>query len=106
MAGCSSIRKEAHHAADSLERQVSFDGATWIDQPLVADRPEALRNSGFGGEVREAQVRRRQWLIAQGLAHEEQNRSVYRANMLAMLPARAEPCCRDCLVSKPGLENE
>lgn len=71
-----------------LERQVRSDGATWIDQQLVADRPEALRNSGFGGEVREAQVRRRQWLIAQGLAHEEQDRTVYRANMISILRQR------------------
>nr|WP_275945193.1 DUF3363 domain-containing protein [Aminobacter anthyllidis] len=71
-----------------LERQVRSDGATWIDRQLVADRPEALRNSGFGGEVQEAQVRRRQWLIAQGLAYEEQNRTVYRANMISILRQR------------------
>ncbi|TIO74961.1 relaxase/mobilization nuclease RlxS [Mesorhizobium sp.] len=72
----------------SLGRQVSFEGATWLDRELIADRPEALRDSGFGREVREAQARRRQWLIAQGLAHEEQDRIVYRANMLSMLRQR------------------
>ncbi|RWA77059.1 relaxase/mobilization nuclease RlxS [Mesorhizobium sp.] len=71
-----------------LERQVTFDGATWLDRELGAERPEALRDSGFGREVREAQARRRQWLIAQGLAHEEQDRIVYRANMLSMLRQR------------------
>ncbi|SDK83392.1 MULTISPECIES: DUF3363 domain-containing protein [Mesorhizobium] len=43
-----------------LELQVSFDGATWLDRDLVAERPEALRDSGFGREVQEAQARRRQ----------------------------------------------
>lgn len=71
-----------------LERQVGFDGATWIDRELVSDAPETLRNSGFGREVREAQARRRQWLIAQGLADEEQDRIVYRANMISILRQR------------------
>ncbi|MER8804453.1 relaxase/mobilization nuclease RlxS [Mesorhizobium sp. M0998] len=71
-----------------LEQQVSFDGATWLDRELVSDIPEALHSSGFGRDVREAQGRRRQWLIAQGLAREEQNRIVYRANMLSMLRQR------------------
>jgi type IV secretory pathway VirD2 relaxase len=71
-----------------LEQQVGFDGATWIDRELVSDRPEALRNFGFGREVREAQVRRRQWLIAQGLAREEQDRIVYRTHMISTLRQR------------------
>ncbi|OWK18955.1 hypothetical protein AJ88_46680 [Mesorhizobium amorphae CCBAU 01583] len=58
-----------------LEKQVGFDGATWIDQELVSETSEALRNSGFGREVREAQAGRRQWLIAQGLAREDRTAS-------------------------------
>ncbi|MER8498390.1 relaxase/mobilization nuclease and DUF3363 domain-containing protein [Mesorhizobium sp. M1312] len=71
-----------------LESQVSFDGATWLDRELVSDTPEALHSSGFGRDVREAQGRRRQWLIAQGLAREEQDRIVYRVNMLSILRQR------------------
>lgn len=71
-----------------LEQQVNFDGATWLDRELVSDTPEALHSSGFGRDVREAQGRRRQWLIAQGLAREEQDRIVYRANMLSILRQR------------------
>lgn len=71
-----------------LERQVGFGGATWIDRELVSDSPELLRNSGFGRDAREAQARRRQWLIAQGLAHEEQGRVVYRDNMISILRQR------------------
>ncbi|WP_192385901.1 relaxase/mobilization nuclease RlxS [Mesorhizobium silamurunense] len=71
-----------------VERQVNFDGATWIDRELVSDAPKSLRNSGFGREVQEAQARRRQWLIAQGLAQEDQDRIVYRANMISILRQR------------------
>lgn len=61
-----------------LEQQVSSDGASWLDREL-ADNSEPVRDSGFGREVREAQARRQRWLIAEGLAHEEQDRIVYRA---------------------------
>jgi len=71
-----------------LEQQVGSDGATWLDRELIAHNPAPLRDSGFGREVREAQARRQQWLIAEGFAREEQNRIVYRANMLAILRRR------------------
>jgi type IV secretory pathway VirD2 relaxase len=75
-------------SAIPLERQIGSDGATWLDRELVAGNPEPLREAGFGREVREAQARRRQWLIAEGLAHKEQDRIIYRANMLAILRRR------------------
>lgn len=71
-----------------LEKQVGFDGATWLDRELVSNEPAALRDSGFGREVREAQTRRQQWLVAQGVAHEEQGRIVYRADMISILRQR------------------
>jgi type IV secretory pathway VirD2 relaxase len=71
-----------------LDRQVLADGATWLDRELVADHPEPLRDAGFGRDAREAQARRRQWLIAEGLAREDQDRVVYRANLLATLRRR------------------
>ena len=72
----------------TLDQQVGADGATWLDRELVSDHREPSRDSGFGREVCEAQARRRQWLIAEGYAHEEQDRVVYRANMLATLRRR------------------
>jgi type IV secretory pathway VirD2 relaxase len=75
-------------SAIPLERQIGVDGATWLDRELVAENPEPLRHSGFGRDVREAMERRRQWLIAEDLAREEQDRVVYRANMLAILRRR------------------
>tara|TARA_R110002126_G_scaffold185860_1_gene334471 strand:+ start:20252 stop:22219 length:1968 start_codon:yes stop_codon:yes gene_type:complete len=72
----------------SLEQQVGSDGATWLDRELIADTFEPTRDSGFGRELREAQSRRRQWLIAEGLAREEQGSTIYRANMLTTLRRR------------------
>jgi type IV secretory pathway VirD2 relaxase len=71
-----------------LDRQVGADGATWLDRELVADDPEPVRDGGFGHEVREALARRRQWLVKQQLARQEQERIVYRANMLGLLRQR------------------
>ncbi|CDX12614.1 conserved hypothetical protein [Mesorhizobium plurifarium] len=71
-----------------LEKQVGFDGVTWLDRKLVSNELAALCDSGFGREVREAQIQRRQWLVAQGLAHEEQDRTVYRANLISILRQR------------------
>jgi type IV secretory pathway VirD2 relaxase len=71
-----------------LERQLGADGATWLDRELVADMPTPLREGGFGREVRDALARRRQWLIEQELARDEQDRTTFRANMLAILRRR------------------
>jgi len=71
-----------------VERQIGADGATWLDRQLVGGQPETSRDAGFGGEVRNALARRRQWLIEQDLAREEQDRTIYRTNMLALLQRR------------------
>lgn len=71
-----------------LEQQVATDGATWLDRELVTANPEMVRDAGFGRDIRDAQARRRQWLIAEGLAWEEQGATFYRADMLATLRRR------------------
>ncbi|MBS0220362.1 MAG: relaxase/mobilization nuclease and DUF3363 domain-containing protein [Proteobacteria bacterium] len=71
-----------------LERQAVAEGATWLDRELLADAPIITRDTGFGREVREALARRRQWLIEQELARAEQDRMVYRANLLGQLRRR------------------
>lgn len=86
-----------------LDRQVSSDGATWLDRQLVGAEVEPPRDAGFGREVREALDRRRQWLIAQGLAQEEQGRIVIRANLLATLRRRELARVAGQLSSELGL---
>ena len=75
-------------SAWSLERQVSADGATWLDRELVSSAPTPLRHAGFGRDVRHALQRRQQRLVQQKLAHEEGERVVYRSNLLALLQRR------------------
>jgi type IV secretory pathway VirD2 relaxase len=72
----------------SLDRQVGADGATWLDRDLISDQPTPLRDTGFGREVREAREQRRRWLIAEGLATEDQGQTTYHRAMLARLRKR------------------
>jgi len=71
-----------------LEKLVSAEAATWLDRELVAVDPSPLRDAGFGHEARDAQVLRRQWLIAQGFAEEAGGGTVYRPGMIADLQRR------------------
>jgi type IV secretory pathway VirD2 relaxase len=71
-----------------LERLVGAEAATWLDRELVAVEPSPLRDAGFGREARDAQARRRQWLIAQGLAEETGGSTTYRSDMIAALQRR------------------
>ena len=71
-----------------LDRLVDADAATWLDRELIADAPAPLRDAGFGQDIREAQVRRRQWLIAQGFADETDGGVSYRPGMIATLQRR------------------
>ncbi len=71
-----------------LDRQVGAEGATWLDRELMADTKTPTRDAGFGRDVSNALLQRRQWLIEQELAREEQDRVIYRANLLALLRQR------------------
>jgi len=90
-------------SAVPLNRQLGADGATWLDHELVADTPTPTRDAGFGREVRQALDRRRQWLIEQGLARQEQDRIIYRANMLGLLRRRELSRVADQLSGELGL---
>jgi hypothetical protein len=54
--------------AYDLDRQVTSDGATWLDRQLVSRDRGSLATSGFGAEVRQALERRAGELIRQGHA--------------------------------------
>jgi type IV secretory pathway VirD2 relaxase len=87
-----------------LDRQLGTDGATWLDRELVAEAPVPLRDGGFGREVRGALARRRQWLIEQELARDEQGRTIYRANMLGIMRRRELTRVAGQLSGELGLE--
>ncbi|MBB5708578.1 relaxase/mobilization nuclease RlxS [Sphingopyxis panaciterrulae] len=85
-----------------LDKLPGAEAATWLDRELVADAPAPLRDAGFGREVRAAQAVRRQWLVAEQLAEEQDGRIVYRRNMLAALQRRELLRVADQLSSEVG----
>jgi len=72
----------------NLEALPNANGATWLDRQLVAKAPERLAVSGMGPEVGAALRARRQWLLEQGLAREQDGRMVYARNLLQALERR------------------
>ena len=75
-------------SAIPLDKLPGTDAATWLDRELVAEAPVPVRDAGFGREVRSAQAMRRQWLITEQLADEQDGQTVYRRGMLAALQRR------------------
>ncbi|CAN7616551.1 DUF3363 domain-containing protein [Agrobacterium tumefaciens] len=72
-----------------LEKQITADGATWLDRRLVGRSPSDIAPAGFGQEVNQAMDRRRDRLIEQGDATRQQNgRVLYRRDLLSTLEAR------------------
>jgi len=71
-----------------LSQLIEAEAATWLDRTLVAAEPLPLRDAGFGAEVREAQDRRRRWLIASDLADEQDGVVRYRQGLLGILQRR------------------
>ncbi|MER8384780.1 relaxase/mobilization nuclease and DUF3363 domain-containing protein [Mesorhizobium sp. M1380] len=69
----------------SIEQQVHASGATWLDRQLVARKPAELRDSGFGGEVRQALEDRVDELVRRDLARREGQRVVLARNLIDTL---------------------
>lgn len=75
-------------SAQPIERLVDADAATWIDRELVSGTPEPIRDAGFGHDLRDAQARRRQWLVAQGFAEEAGSGTTFPNGTIAALQRR------------------
>ena len=75
-------------SAQPLDRLVEADAATWLDRELVSGTPEPIRDAGFGHNLRDAQARRRQWLVAQGFAEETGSSTMFPNGMIAALQRR------------------
>jgi hypothetical protein len=63
-------------------------GATWLDRQLLAKTPEALGPTGMGVDVETALRSRRQWLVEQGLAREQDGQVRYARDLLRTLETR------------------
>ena len=75
-------------SATPLEHLVTIEGATWLDKELVGGSQAEWRDSGFGREAREALERRRLWLMQEGFAQGEGDRTTYPPRMLDELRHR------------------
>ncbi len=90
-------------SALALDKQIRFDGATWLDRSLVEPSSYPLRESGFGQEVSAAQKRRQLWLAQQDLADVEGGRTICRPGMIAALQRRELIRVAGQLSSETGL---
>jgi hypothetical protein len=79
-------------------------GATWLDRALLARTPEVLGPTGMGAEV-EALRARRQWLIEQGLAREQDGQVRYARDLLRTLEARELTRVAADISVRTGLEH-
>jgi len=71
---------------------------------LTGGTPRDIRDAGFGHDMKEALERRRQWLIAQDLAREDENGgTVFRANLLSILRRRDLAHAADRLAGEVSL---
>ncbi|MCA6114976.1 relaxase/mobilization nuclease and DUF3363 domain-containing protein [Bradyrhizobium sp. WSM 1738] len=80
-------------------------GATWLDRKLTGMEPDGLASIGFGAEVETALRIRRQWLIGQGLAREEEGQVRYARNMLRTLKTRELARTAADISARTGLEH-
>lgn len=71
-----------------IEELATLDAPSWLDRELAEGPPSAVRDAGYGREVRAALTTRRQWLIEQGLASSESGRFRLRPNAYAQLRQR------------------
>ncbi len=90
-------------SSQPLEKLVEADAATWLDKELVTSTPEPLRDAGFGHDAQQAQARRRQWLVAQGLANDVDGRWSPRPGMIDTLQRRELLRVADQLSNELGL---
>jgi type IV secretory pathway VirD2 relaxase len=87
----------------SLDQQVAAEGATWLDQRLIAREPLELSRAGFGAEVRAALDRRIDTLAGQGLARRDGDKVTIGRNLVGTLRDRELDAVGRNLASETGL---
>src|SRR6185437_15532090 len=75
-------------SAIPIERQIGAEGATWLDRQLTREVNQERADHGFGRDVRQALVRRQQWLIKQGLMQRDGDDVLFRKDILDVLRQR------------------
>lgn len=87
----------------TLERQVTAEGATWLDRQAIAREQLALVSTGFGAEVKEAMEKRTDHLVEQGLASRDGGSIRYARNLIATLRQRELETLGRSLAGKSGI---
>jgi type IV secretory pathway VirD2 relaxase len=85
-----------------LERQVTADGATWLDRQLLAS-DAAHSSSGFGAEIERSLAERAAFLEREGLARRQGNRLIVARNLLDTLRERELDGVAEAITSRTGL---
>lgn len=87
----------------TLERQVTAEGATWLDRQAIAREPLVLASTGFGSEVKEAMEKRTEHLLEQGLASRDGGSIRYARSLIATLRQREFEMVGRNLSGKSGI---
>ncbi len=69
-------------SATPIEGQTRVQAVTWLDRELAATDRQALSSEGYGAEVRNALVRRQQWLIDEQLIERQGQDLLFNRNLL------------------------
>ncbi len=85
-----------------LERQVTANGATWIDRQLLSSEATHA-SSGFGAEIERARTARAEFLEQEGLARRQGNRFILARNLLDTLRERELAGAAEAISSRTGL---
>lgn len=87
----------------SLDKQVTADGATWLDRQLLRSEMMELRGGRFGAEAGEAMKWRQAYLVEHGLAEQRGNGVRYRRNLLQFLRQRELAAAGERLANETGM---
>jgi hypothetical protein len=68
-------------AVQALEQEATAKAPSWLDRQLRGEDAIDIAKHGYGAEVRQAMVRRQQWLIEQRLAEQRGDQILYRGDM-------------------------
>ncbi len=85
-----------------LAAQVTAPGATWLDRQLVGRDPVPTAG-GFGAEIRDAMARRADHLVAEGLAHRQDGRTLFTRGLINTLHKRELDSVANRLATDTGL---
>lgn len=86
-----------------IEGLTRAHAATWMDRWLTMEDKTEIAASGYGAEVKAALALRRQWLIEQDLAVNDNGQMFYNRNLLTVLREREVRAVAGRLVKDKGL---